>query len=322
MIHITDEKLTFSSGVNAGDSLLPNEVTNARVSASLREPAKLSFDSAKRDLFEDPTVRITVGDREFYTVRIGPGVRVKMLETWNLLDMAYATVGKTPYAVMLVHASVKPALRLLLEGSGWAETSSDVSGVVSLECGKLYTDLTSLLVNLREIERQTEGWLVFDSVNKTVSLRRDDQWQDDSGIQLRYTKDGKDLEKTIDLGGIVTRLVPWGKLLENHSYTTEIREGTFPRTDFDDSIYRDSAAKRYLAKVCRPQVQYQGTFDLRNAKGYNDHKRLSIGDMVTIHDESLPQPVKVRLISLSYDVASPWMCDLTLGDLIEDGLRI
>jgi hypothetical protein len=246
----------------------------------------------------------------------------------------FITVGSTPLAVTILASepgqggfdagSAGSAIYRLLTAAniGWTVGTVDVTGQHDLETEKM-----SLLENLNEVQKIWGGWLVFDSINKTVSLRDDQIWQNDTGFELRYRKNQKTLTKIEDKTNIVTRLIPFGEkdlvissvnggvyYLENFSYTNEIREGIWRREDIDDPQELKTAAIDYLSKVCRPRVQYRATaLDLKSLPDYK-HETFSLGDIITIQDEELADAVKVRLIGYSYDVLQPWKCDLKIGE--------
>lgn len=268
-------------------------------------------------------------------------VEVQMVETWRLLERRHPTVGDVPYAVTILSGefgeggydagSAGSALYRLLQASncGWTVGTVDVDGFHDLETEKL-----SLLQNIMEVQRIWGGWLVFDSINKTISLRDELKWENDTGFQLRYKKNQKSLKKITDYSTIVTRIIPFGEkdlniaavndgvlYLEDYTHCSELRELIWKREDIYDQDELKEMAQAYLDQYSRPRVQYEATMlDLSTLEGY-EHETFKLGDMVTIHDEELANDVKVRLISHSYDVFQPWKCDIRLGDPIRNRLE-
>lgn len=324
----------------------------------------LPLDSPKWSLLED-NIRIRVDGKEYCFMNPKEQKRedglmghVEMSETVALLGRRYPTVSEVPLAVQILSGepgeggfdagSAGSALyrlltaggttpppptftrnstaynpdKLELGGYGWSVGTVDVDGFHDLETEKM-----SLLENIFEVQKIWGGWLVFDSINKTVSLRDDELWQRDTGFELRYAKNEKTLTKIEDWETVVTKLYPFGEkdlniaavndgkiYLENYSFTSEIREGIWRREDIYDQQKLKEEAIKHLEKVCRPRVQYSADMlDLRTLSDYN-HELFELGDIITIQDEELGKGVKVRLIYHSYDVLQPWNCSIKLGD--------
>jgi phage minor structural protein len=219
--------------------------------------------------------------------------------------------------------------RLLASVSSvWTVGTVDVTGTFDLETEKL-----TLLENINKVREAWGGWLVFDSVNKTISLRDDATWINDTGFELRYRKNEKTLTKTTDWANVITRIYPFGEkdltiasvnsgtiYLDNTSYTSEVREGIWRREDITSATELMNAATAYLAKVCHPRKQYKSkVVDLRTLSDYS-HETLALGDIITIQDEDIATNETVRVIGLSYDVIQPWTCSLTLGDPLDHPL--
>ncbi|MGB9801584.1 MAG: phage tail protein, partial [Arcobacter sp.] len=171
--------------------------------------------------------------------------------------------------------------------------------------------------------------LVWDSINKTVSLRSEENWAPYTGYQIRYAKNLKDIARTDDYD-IITRLYPFGEddlniasvnngqlYIENHSYTDEILEGIWVNQDISDPQELKDKAIKYLEKVCRPRYNYKVTqVDLRTLPGYQ-HEDFDLGHIVDVIDEELGINSKARIIGYKYDVFQPWKCELEIGDPID-----
>ena len=202
---------------------------------------------------------------------------VEMSETVALLGRRYPTVSEVPLAVQILSGepgeggfdagSAGSALyrlltaggttpppptftrnsnghlnpdKLELGGYGWSVGTVDVSGTFDLETEKM-----SLLENIFEVQKIWGGWLVFDSINKTVSLRDDELWQRDTGFELRYAKNERPSRRS-RTGKLSLRLYPFGEkdlniaavndgkiYLENYSFTSRD-----PRRDMaEEDIY-------------------------------------------------------------------------------------
>jgi len=81
----------------------------------------------------------------------------------------------------------------------------DVTGTHDLETEKL-----SLLENIQKVQEIWGGYLVWDSVAKTVSLRDESTWQNYTGFQVRYAKNLKSITRMTNYD-LVTRLYPFGE---------------------------------------------------------------------------------------------------------------
>jgi hypothetical protein len=194
-----------------------------------------------------------------------------MSESWTLLGRKYLTIGTVAYAVAILSGeagqggyaagSAGSALYRLLAGSAWTVGTVDVTGTHDLETEKI-----TLLENINEVQKIWGGWLVFDSVNKTVSLRDDTLWAVDTGFELRYRKNEKSLKKSTDWDGVITKLIPFGEkdlnigsvnggvlYLTNYSYTTEVREDIWKREDIDDPSELKIAATSHLTESAIPR---------------------------------------------------------------------
>src|SRR5690606_381395 len=97
------------------------------------------------------------------------------------------------------------ALYALLQGTGWTIDTVDVEGIYDLE-----TEKESILSNINKVQELWGGYLVWDSINKTVSLRDETLWQNYTGFQIRYAKNLKGITRTDDYD-LVTRLYPVGE---------------------------------------------------------------------------------------------------------------
>lgn len=293
--------------------------------------------------------RIIADDREFIilkpdcieTQRDDQGRlwgKVMAVESWALLNKEYVTVSNDPmmeevpeFAVVIVsggpstggypQGSAGSALTYLLQESEWELDTCDVVGTYDLE-----TEKESLLANIKEVQRLWGGYLVWDSINKKLSLRSETTWQDYSGFQVRYAKNLKHITKTTNYD-LVTRLYPFGeneldissvndgvKYVENFSYTDKIYVGVYQ----DQSIYDPQSLKdkaiEVLEKLSRPRYTYHVRIaDLRTLPEYS-HEDFKIGDLVDVIDEELETNVRARIERHKYNVFMPWQCELDIGE--------
>ena len=217
------------------------------------------------------------------------------------------------------------ALYAILQGSGWTIGTCDVTGIHDLEMEK-----TSRLDLIREIQNTWGGYLVWDSVNKRVSLRSGNTWQNYTGFQVRYRKNLKHITRT-QSNRIITKLYAFGhddldiasvnggiKYVTNTSYTPREYVGIYKNQDIYDAQELKEKAAAELSLICRPQYKYTVKMvDLRTLPEYS-HEDFTVGDMVDVVDESVaPETPRVRLIRHKYNVFKPWICDLEIGSPTE-----
>ena len=264
-------------------------------------------------------------------------------ETWILLGKKYQTISNDPQnpnppwgAVIIVSGgsdlsgarypvgSAGHALYALLEGTGWELGTVDVGGTYDLE-----TEKESVLANINKVQELWGGYLVWDSQNKTVSLRSEESWQNYSGFQIRYGKNLKGITRYDDTD-IITQLYPFGEndlniaavnggrlYLEDNSYTDEVLTGVWYNQDIADQAQLKEAAAKYLDKVCKPRHKYSTEIlDLRVLEGYQ-HEVFALGDMVDVIDPELGPEGRHRIIKHRFNVFQPWLCKVEIGDPLE-----
>lgn len=296
-----------------------------------------------------PQNRIVAGGREFVIAtpenveheRDGRKLwgRVRADESWVLLGKKFKTISNDPtnpnppdLAVLIVSGgtslggpfpvgSAGHALYALLDGTGWSVGTVDVSGTFDLE-----TEKESILANINRVQELWGGFLVWDSINKTLSLRDETAWQEYRGFQIRYRKNLKGITRTVDCD-IITRLWPFGeddldiasvnggiKYLEDFSYTTEVLEGIWRDQSIGDPAQLKAKAQQVLAKVSKPRYNYRVQMvDLRTLPEWA-HEDFKLGDMVDVIDEEMGISVRLRIIRHRYNVFQPWKCEVEIGD--------
>ncbi len=267
--------------------------------------------------------------------------KIKAHELWMLLGKKYQTISNDPQnpsppwgAVIIVSGgaahggfdagSAGSALSCLLNGTGWTVGTVDVPGTFDLE-----TEKESVLYNINQVQEKWGGILIWDSVNKTVSLRDEATYQPYTGYQIRYAKNLRGINRVDDYD-IVTRLYPFGEndlnianvnggllYLDNQSYSTDVLEGVWYNQDLADQTQLKAQAEKQLAVMCRPRHNYKTeVLDLRSLPGYG-HETFARSDMVDLLDEDFGANARVRIIRYRHNVFQPWLCDMELGDPIE-----
>lgn len=299
----------------------------------------LPFDSPKWTELTAES-RIIAGGREFVVLR--PDVIdierdgqkmwgvVTAQESWILLNKQHPTIGSLPLAVSIpkttpgqggfLTGSAGSALFQLLQGSGWTVGTVDVVGVYDL-----FTEKLSLLANIQKVQEIWDGFLLWDSVAKTVSLRAE-TWQNYTGFQVRYAKNLKHITRTTN-NDLITRLYPFGQdeltisavnggiiHIDNFSFTSRIYTGIYQDQNISDPTELRDKATKLLDKLCQPRHSYRvNMVDLRTLPGYT-HENFALGDMLDVVDEELGINIRARLMRYKYDVFQPWKCELEIGE--------
>lgn len=214
------------------------------------------------------------------------------------------------------------ALYAVLNGSGWSVGIVDVPGIYDLEMEK-----ASRLALIKQIQEIWGGYLVWDSVNKTVSLRSGDIWQNYTGFQIRYKKNLKHITRT-QSNRLVTKLYAFGhddldiasvnggvKYITNFSYTGKVYVGIYKNQDIYDAQELKDKATAELSLICRPRYNYTVKIaDLRTLPEC-EHEDFALGDMVDVIDPDVaPNSPKPRIIRHKYNLFMPWDCEIELGD--------
>lgn len=264
--------------------------------------------------------------------------KVMAVESWRLLDKEYVTVSNDPQtpeppdlAVIILsggpstggysQGSAGSALTYLLQNSEWSLDTCDVTGTHDLETEKM-----SLLANIKEVQKIWGGYLVWDSLNKKVSLRAEATWQNYNGFQIRYAKNLQYITRTADYD-LITRLYPFGendldissvnsgvKYLENFDYTDKVYVGVYQDQSIHDPHELKDKGTEVLEKISKPRYTYRtGMVDVRTLPEYL-HEDYQIGDLVDVIDEELGFNVRARIVKHRYNVFMPWQCELDIGE--------
>jgi phage minor structural protein len=218
--------------------------------------------------------------------------------------------------------SAAHALYAVLNGSGWTIGTVDVTGIHDLEMEKV-----SRLQLIKEIQNIWDGYLVWDSVNKTVSLRSGDNWQNYTGFQIRYKKNLQHITRT-QSNKLVTKLYAFGhddldiasvnggvKYLTNNSFSPRVHVGIYKNQDIYNAQELLEKATAELSLIYKPRYLYRTKMvDLRTLPEYS-HEDFSVGDMADVIDPDVaPESPRVRIIRHKYNLFQPWKCEIEIGD--------
>jgi phage minor structural protein len=214
------------------------------------------------------------------------------------------------------------ALYAVLQDSGWTLGTCDVTGIHDLELEKV-----SRLALIKEIQNIWGGYLVWDSINKTVSLRDANTWQNYTGFQIRYKKNLQHITRT-QSNRLVTKLYAFGhddldiadvngglKYLTNNTFSPREYIGIYKNQDIYDAQELKEKATAELELICRPRYLYKTKMvDLRTLPEYS-HEDFAVGDMADVIDPDVaPESPRVRIIRHKYNLFQPWICEIEIGD--------
>ncbi|HYE82190.1 MAG TPA: phage tail spike protein [Clostridia bacterium] len=218
--------------------------------------------------------------------------------------------------------SAAHALYAVLDGSEWSIGTVDITGTHDLEMEKV-----SRLQLIKEIQNIWGGYLVWNSVNRTVSLRSENIWQNYTGFQIRYKKNLQHITRT-QSNRLVTKLYPFGhedldiasvnggvKYLTNNAFSPYEYIGIYKNQDIYNAQELKDKATAELALICRPRYRYSVKMvDLRTLPEYS-HEDFTVGDMADVIDpDAAPDSPHIRIIRHKYNLFQPWKCDIELGD--------
>ena len=179
-----------------------------------------------------------------HTVKLLP----KSTETLFVNGKAYSDFAVTDArGVKQPRGSAGYALWAILKDSGWSLGVCDVidpqfNTANDWGCFNVETDMKDVLYNIQFVQQQYGGILVWDSKNKTVSLRSESVYGSDFNTWKGYSiRKGKNLQETPKItwdNDLITRLYVLGQdnlnirdansqmgYVEDHSYTDAIYVG-------------------------------------------------------------------------------------------------
>ncbi|HWI52965.1 MAG TPA: phage tail spike protein, partial [Symbiobacteriaceae bacterium] len=227
---------------------------------------------------------------------------------WSTVSILASDLGQGGFPA----GSAGSALYRLLQGTGWTVGTVDTVGSL-IEPHDLETEMLSVLENIQKIQQVWGGYLVWDEVNMTVSLREESAWRPGSGVRVEYAKNLKGItrEENADL---ITRLYPFGQdnltiasvnggqlYIDDHHYSPAVYEGIWTNQDIADPAELKTAAQRVLAEISETRATYRiDLADLSVMPEYA-HEGFALGDVVRVVD---PAIVKRRLVEADITAAS------------------
>ena len=151
----------------------------------------------------------------------------------------------------------------------------------------------------------------------------------DRGVQFRYRKNLRQIRRTVDTRGLITRLYPYGwdgltieSVNAGLKYIDSPNIGNWPRPkireqqfDYNDPAELKAAAEEYLAKYDVPLMSYEiGVAELKELAAYGDLEEFELGDDIRIIDETLGIDIKARIIEYERRLLEPWNSRVTIAN--------
>ena len=216
------------------------------------------------------------------------------------------------------------AMAYALSGTEWNV------GTVTVTTKRTWTSTEkNALSILRAVADLHGGDLVFDCPNRLVHLLTLNG--KDSGALFMYGKNMKDIERTVDTTGLVTRLYAVGAdgmtfasinggkpYVEDFTYSKEIRVSSLDCSAFTNPYQMLEFTRMRLADYCKPTVSYVlNAMDLSVLTGY-EHEAWELGDYVRVEDKDLGLSVTTRIVRREYNLQEPWNTVLELSTVLKN----
>lgn len=216
------------------------------------------------------------------------------------------------------------AMAYALEGTEWNV------GTVNVSTKRTWTSTEkNALSILRAVADMHGGDLVFDCPNRLVHLLTLNG--KDSGALFMYGKNMKEIERTVDTTGLVTRLYACGAdgmtfasinggkaYVEDYTYSSDVRVSSLDCSAFTNPYQMLEFARMRLADYCKPTISYVlKAMDLSVLTGY-EHEAWELGDYVRVEDKDLNVSVTTRIVRREYNLQEPWNTVLELSTTLKN----
>lgn len=222
----------------------------------------------------------------------------------------------------------------VLKGTGWSVGRIEISTRRTLTLDEESDNSLKAITSAREL---FGGDLIFDTVNKTVSLVPEETKH--SGASIVYKKNMQEIEASYDTRNLVTRLYVYGqngltieaanngiKYVENYGFTKKRRVRSIKNERFSNPYYLREWAEEQMKILSKPSASYRITAqDLSTLSGLS-HEKFFIGYIVRVYDKELELDINTRIMKWTYNVAEPWRTKIelettvkSLSDLLSDG---
>lgn len=254
--------------------------------------------------------------RRIVTARQGRKVMLEVYAEARFYDLA--TAGQIP-AQEWTQTTAGAVMQVALAGTGWTVAVANVT------TRRTYSvEDTNPLALLRTVQEQHGGELVFDNINRRVSLVVTSGR--DKGVGFFYGKGLTDAKRVVDTTSLITRIyarnadgltiagVNGGKsYVEDFAYTSEVRSATYDFKSGTSPYTMLSMAQATLAHRSTPDYSYEVTVSDMSARSADDLDRFDAGDRVTVVDPDVGISETQRIVRLEYDVVRPWASGITLS---------
>jgi phage minor structural protein len=190
-----------------------------------------------------------------------------------------------------------------------------------------YIDLTNTnpVEVINQVINQCGGELYRD--NFTISLLN--RLGQDKGVQFRYRKNLKGIQRTVNSRNLITRIIPLGEedmdisTVNNGQIYLESQYINYYRRPFvavvrwpeiDDEDDLKAKALEHLAKMEVPEVSYEvDIVELKDLLEYGS-EAFEIGDDVRIMDEELGIDIKARIVEYNQYLFEPWRSQVVIAN--------
>lgn len=216
------------------------------------------------------------------------------------------------------------AMQFALEDTGWTVGIANVSTLRTYE----HED-TNPLEFLRFIRSQHGGELIFDNLNKTVSLLTSSGR--DTGTTFFYGHGLSEAKRVVDTTSLVTRIYAKNEegvtiasvnngldYIEDFSFTNEVKTATYDFKSGTSPYTMLSMASATLANRAQPDVAYEVVVDDLSRETGQELDRFNVRDYVRVVDESIALNTLQRIVGIEYDVIRPWNSRLSLGSRLRE----
>lgn len=254
--------------------------------------------------------------------RQGRRVDLKVYAEARFYELATATSIDVQEFNQVLPGSV---MALALEGTGWT------IGTVNVGTRRSYTldSNTNPLALLRLMQSNHGGDLLFDNVNRTVSLVTTSGR--DNGVGFFYSRGLADAKRVIDTSSLVNRIfarnedgltiasvnggVPY---VEDFGFTEELKVATYNFKAGTTPQTMLSTTNATLARRSQPDVSYECTVADLSATTESPLDRFDVGDRVTVSDPDLGLNDTQRIVELNYNLIQPWATQITLSSKLRE----
>lgn len=211
----------------------------------------------------------------------------------------------------------------LLFNTDWSIDTVDVEGVYDFE-----TDQVDVYNNILQVRDLFGGILVFDSLNKKISLRDELKFRNYKGFEVRRNKNMESSSRIYN-NKIITRVIPLGEAglnikdinngliyLENYDYSPIITTEIINNDNIYDQEQLKKWGERMLKDMCKPRKELTVSLkDLRTQEGY-ELQTFDLNDIVDVidYEGDVGEIEQLRVISWQYKVFAIYDSVIELGD--------